>query len=215
MRQKSTSGFTLIEILISLGILVFGVVGILTLFPAGIKSTKKAAEETYAAFIADSVYAALRASASQMAPGDNLIYFHDGINDTSRLNEFVLPLVNKSIGIPSIDDVPTTGPVVVDIDTRTGGDQDNYAPLLQGGATGNFAFLGQNDNGFNVSISDEDEAGTLGQFSYNIQISYPDDNGQPQQNPKGLFDVMIRIRRGERLIKRFPSKIFLPTNNDN
>lgn len=211
MKNRSNAGFTLIEILISLGILVFGVVGILTLFPAGIKSTKKAAEETYAAFIADSVYASLRASASQMAPGDPLIYFHDGINATDRANVYVLPLVDESIGIPSIGaNPPTTGP----IDNRKV--TTNYTAELQAGGDANFALLGQNTDGFNVAVSDDDTGGALAQFSYNIQISYPrQDPAQPQQNPKGLFDVMIRIRRSGKLIKRFPSKIFLPTNNDN
>lgn len=208
MKRKSNAGFTLVEILISLGILVFGVVGILTLFPAGIKSTKKATEESYAAFIADSVYASLRASASQMAPGDPLLYFHDGINGQDRLNQFELPTVNNSIGIPSIGTPPpTTGPVNTVVPTA------NYAQNLN--AVNNFAPLGQNNAGFNVNVSDEDEARGLSQFSYNIQISYPPNGGQPQQNPKGLFDVMIRINRSGKLIKRFPSKIFLPTNNDN
>lgn len=202
MKKKSTAGFTLVEILISMGILVFGVVGILALFPAGLKSTKAAVQESYAATIADSVYAALRASAKQVSPGEELVFFHDGISPDQT--NFVLPKVGKSIGIP--------GPI------RTEDNQIDTQDYNRGVQLGkqDFAVLGRDGNGFNIATSNDDETASLNQYSFNIQISYPRKvQGREQERPTGVFDVMIRISRGGKVIKRFPSKIFIPTDEPN
>ena len=62
--SHSNSGFSLVEVMISIGIVAFAVVGILTAFPVGIESARDARDENTAAFIADDVFGRLRAQAS-------------------------------------------------------------------------------------------------------------------------------------------------------
>ncbi len=57
--RRLRNGFTLIEILIAMTVLVVGLVGILALFPVGIKSGTESVEDTNAAIIASSVHHAL------------------------------------------------------------------------------------------------------------------------------------------------------------
>ncbi len=206
MRRKNThsAGFTLVEILISLSILVVGIVGILTLFPVGLNSTKLAIEDTYSAMVADSSYASLRASAKQMTPGDQLIYFHDGIDDSA--NKFTLPARGQSIGIPAPITATGSGNYVGQMTTLPpGGQIPNYDDAF-------FCQLGQNQGNFDAAIGNDDR-GQLGQYSFNIELAYPE-KISGKDTPRGLFDVIIRVRRGKRLLKKFYSKIALPTNVD-
>lgn len=48
-------GFTIVEILIAMTVLSIGLLGILAVFPAGIKNTAKVVEDTYAAMVTESV----------------------------------------------------------------------------------------------------------------------------------------------------------------
>ena len=59
--SHSTSGFSLVEVMISIGIVAFAVVGILTAFPVGIEAARDARDENTAAFIADDIFTRLRA----------------------------------------------------------------------------------------------------------------------------------------------------------
>jgi prepilin-type N-terminal cleavage/methylation domain-containing protein len=54
-------GFTLVEVLIALGILGIGILGVTLLFPAAMRESRRAGGETIAAIYADSVVDMLRA----------------------------------------------------------------------------------------------------------------------------------------------------------
>ncbi len=79
-----SAGFTLIEILIALVILMVGLIGILAVFPAAIQSANKTVEDTYAASIAQSVGDAIRMGLEDTpirnASGETIgfILYHDG-----------------------------------------------------------------------------------------------------------------------------------------
>ncbi|MBI4833889.1 MAG: prepilin-type N-terminal cleavage/methylation domain-containing protein [Planctomycetes bacterium] len=92
-------GLTLLEILMAVVILLLGLVGILSLFPAGIRSTNESVEERMAAFVADSVKEALNIAARSSNPEDTvnnkpakLKFTHDGLEEKSSPFEFTLPL---------------------------------------------------------------------------------------------------------------------------
>ncbi len=53
--RHRTQGFTLIEILLALSILVIGLVGILAIFPIGLNSSRSAVEQSQAAILAQLV----------------------------------------------------------------------------------------------------------------------------------------------------------------
>ncbi len=92
-------GLTLLEILMAVIILLLGLVGILSLFPAGIRSTNESVEERMAAFVADSVKEALNIAARSSNPEDTvngkpakLKFTHDGVEEKKSPFEFTLPL---------------------------------------------------------------------------------------------------------------------------
>lgn len=57
--SEAVGGFTMIEILVALIVLVVGLVGVLALFPVGIDATGRAAQDTMGAILAESVQEAL------------------------------------------------------------------------------------------------------------------------------------------------------------
>lgn len=98
MRRKSIDeGFTLIEILVALTVLIIGLVGILALFPVGLSSSQASVEDTFASLIADSVGNAL-ISAMRNSTGGNVRFRHDGI--TSPPYNFGLPSGTNSVSHP-------------------------------------------------------------------------------------------------------------------
>ncbi len=235
MRTKKIQGFTLMEILIAMAVLLVGLVGILSLFPVGLDATRKAIEDTNAALIAESVYASLRASAqrTQLISGKmKLVFFHDGIDQT----ENVFPLKSdkefkegdmrgKTFGIPNHHygnatsdplNPQNAGGAPTDI-FLADGKTSNYiavytAPPSDGG---DYSLLGQSYSrkSSNYKFTTIEEATDLAQldqqqlsqYSFNIQISYP------TGNPKNLYDVVIRVNRNERLIKKFYTQLMIPT----
>ncbi len=56
------SGFTLIEIVFALAVLLIGLVGVLALFPVGLTASKKAGDYTTAALVAEQVIANIRSA---------------------------------------------------------------------------------------------------------------------------------------------------------
>jgi type II secretory pathway pseudopilin PulG len=92
-RRRRRQGFTILEILIAIVVLVLGIMGIIALFPTAIESGNKTVEDSYAAAITqsvvDSITVGLResryqTSSSTHTPGFSYTYFvfnHDGVID--------------------------------------------------------------------------------------------------------------------------------------
>jgi type II secretory pathway pseudopilin PulG len=82
---RTAGGFTLIEILIALVILMVGLIGILAVFPNAIQSANKTVEDTYAASIAQSVFDAIQMGLRETPIRDTtgktvgFIFYHDGV----------------------------------------------------------------------------------------------------------------------------------------
>ena len=56
----SPSGFSLVEVMLAVGIVAFAVVGVLTAFPVGIEAARDSRDENTAALVADDVFTRLR-----------------------------------------------------------------------------------------------------------------------------------------------------------
>ncbi|MCX6901672.1 MAG: hypothetical protein NT105_23580 [Verrucomicrobia bacterium] len=56
----SSSGFSLVEVMLAVGIVAFAVVGVLTAFPVGIEAARDSRDENTAALIADNIFTRLR-----------------------------------------------------------------------------------------------------------------------------------------------------------
>ncbi len=90
LRSARRAGFTILEILIAIVVLVLGITGIIALFPTAIESGNKTVEDSYAAAITQSVVDALtvgvRESRYNTLPQGGRVYTyfvlnHDGVLD--------------------------------------------------------------------------------------------------------------------------------------
>ncbi|MBI3272338.1 MAG: prepilin-type N-terminal cleavage/methylation domain-containing protein [Planctomycetes bacterium] len=95
--RRARQGFTLIEILIALVVLFIGIVGIIALFPIGIRSTKESVEDTNAALIAESVHHSLVQALRSGRPVGNpprtqVTFVHDGVRLTAGVPGYVFQL---------------------------------------------------------------------------------------------------------------------------
>jgi len=239
--RSSHAGFTLMEILIAMGVLLVGLAGILALFPTGLNAARQAMEDTNSALIAESVYAALRASAQRTAPYDGstgsgkMVFFFDGINTSTQSiypsanNTFfrkdppsgTVGMKGRTFGIPSFHVGTSTTvsdgtPVAIFSGTTPNYNAwpSDYCRLGQARpstGTANFPFNVMRGADTNVTTDQanvEREQSQLAQYSFNIQILCPD------TNPTGLYDVVIRINRNDRLVKKFYTQIMIPTSEN-
>lgn len=166
---RSERGFTLIEILLALGVLVIGIVGIIVLFPVGIQHSKLAIHDTVSASIAESVKSgivqALRDKASGVA---DVELYHDGVSTGLK---FKLPPTDP------IDaaDFERTIPKEATAGTSAGKDVFHL-----GQATSSSFPL-------NVAAGDARDL-NLAQWSFNFRI-------RPTTNPavKNTYEVLIQV----------------------
>lgn len=234
--RSSHAGFTLMEILIAMGVLLVGLAGILALFPTGLNAARQAMEDTNSALIAESVYAALRASAQRTATYDGsagsgkMVFFFDGINTSTQS---VYPLKStsffrknpdmqgKTFGIPSFHVGPSgsaSDGTPVDIFSGTTPNYNalpsDYCRLGQARpstGTTNFPFNVMRGSDGTIATDQanvERDQSQLAQYSFNIQILCP------ASNPTSLYDVVIRINRNDRLVKKFYTQIMIPTSEN-
>lgn len=215
-RNKYNSGFTLIEILIAIGILVVGLAGILTLFPAGLKASKNAIEDTQGTLLAESVYDSFLATVEKLnseslnTSKGKFKFFYDGIRQGQ---EFILPVVvdtnqdavlNNGFLQP-LDIVDGDEPGDADYSTNSTFvpgilDRNVRCSLGQGFDTPEFS---AGTHPYNVTISEEDDH--LGQYSFNIEIISPSSSASST-----LYDVIIRIFRGNGdLVYKTQTQIFI------
>lgn len=96
MLRIKQKGFTLIEILLSLGILALGLSGILTLFPVGLDAGQKAIQDITSTIIAESLMDVLRASILQKHPDGNLPFIFDGLTPKNE-NNYCYSIINGDI----------------------------------------------------------------------------------------------------------------------
>lgn len=241
--RSSRTGFTLMEILIAMGVLLVGLIGILKLFPEGLKAGAKAIEETNAALLAESLYASLRTSAQRVKPYENtvtnsgkLIFFFDGVDITQNVyprkdDAYFRKITTssgmsgKTFGIPRFHNSNggTTQTPVTDgtpIDIFAANNKTNYLALEE-----DFCKIGQkresNNYIFNVMRGSDndtaiDEANIKRDGKSLGQYSYNIQILCPTSNPTSLYDVIIYIRRENRSdpIKKFYTQLMIPTTEN-
>lgn len=186
--RRSTSGFTLIEILLALAVLAIGMVGILALFPVGLDNSKRAINDTTSANIAESVKSAI-VQAMRLKPSGTaeVEFIHDGASSGLKFN------------------LPPTDPI----------DSSNFERKVPKDATAGASagkdvfWLGQAASaGYpaNVEAGDPSRDQQLSQWSFNFLI-------RPTTNPavKNTYEVLIQVFRnfdesapaGERPVNTF------------
>lgn len=210
MIKRKHSGFTLIEILIAIGILVVGLGGILVLFPAGLTSTKKAIEETQATLLAESIHSSFMSSIQILnsqpvnVSKGKFKFFYDGINAQT---DFRLPVEVNNNGEAIVDGDGFMQPLGF-FDTDKSNDSTFIPGILDGNVRCNLGTGFQAGNAstlpYNVTISNEDNH--ISQYQFTIEIQSPT---AEKQTPNTLFDVIIRIFRSNKLIYRVKTQVFI------
>lgn len=105
--RRSDSGFTLIEILIAMAILMIGIVGILSLFPVGIKNVSDSVEDSTAANVAQSLYNAMTEAMRRPNSTGSVVLAHDGLQLVgAQTYTFPLP---ASVAVPTLHPAPGMG----------------------------------------------------------------------------------------------------------
>ena len=97
-RQHRKEGFTLVEILLALCILVIGLVGVLAIFPVGINCSRSAVEQNRAALLAESVKDSLVHGFRTTPPLNTKVSFSPGGN--SNKVTFFLPTSGTVVDLP-------------------------------------------------------------------------------------------------------------------
>ncbi|WP_372370165.1 prepilin-type N-terminal cleavage/methylation domain-containing protein [Candidatus Uabimicrobium sp. HlEnr_7] len=208
--KRKNSGFTLIEILIAIGILIVGLGGVLVLFPAGLHSTKKAVEETQSTLIAESVHSSFMSS-MQILNSEPLNtskgkfkFFYDGID--SGLS-FILPVEVNGDDEAIFDSDGGMKPL--GFETADTSDDSTFIPgIRDANAVCNLGtgFVAESvpTLPYNITVSDEDNH--LSQYSFSLEIQSPT---LEKQTPLTLFDIIIRIFRAGKLIYRAKTQVFV------
>ena len=80
-RPTTNSGFTLVEALLAIAILVIGVLGVIQLFPAGLNSTKMSKEETIATHLTQAKLEEYQAASYDSVASENRARVSSDPND--------------------------------------------------------------------------------------------------------------------------------------
>lgn len=106
-KTRNTAGFTLIEILISLVLLMVGIVGILSLFPVGIKNVTDSVEDSTAANLGQSLYNAMTEAMRRPNAAGKIVFSHDGLQSVGpQTYTFDLP---AAVGVIALHPTPGSG----------------------------------------------------------------------------------------------------------
>lgn len=190
LQQNKQKGFTLIEILLSLGILALGLSGILTLFPVGLDAGQKAIQDITSTLIAESLMDVLRASILQKHPDGNLPFIFDGINTQSTI-----PNASYSSGTYSFKNNGNNAKLSIKSCGTVPDGEHKYTKT-------NY----QNSyNGTLTAYNEDTDEHSLQQYGYDVYIVENTDQTH-------LYDVTIVIKRNNNPIRRFYSQIMIPKN---
>ncbi|MBI2919971.1 MAG: prepilin-type N-terminal cleavage/methylation domain-containing protein [Planctomycetes bacterium] len=106
-KHRSSSGFTLVEILIALVLLMVGIVGILSIFPVGIKNVTDSVEDSTAANIGQSLYNAMTEAMRRPNAAGKIVFAHDGLQSVGpQTYTFDLP---AGVGVIVLHPTPGSG----------------------------------------------------------------------------------------------------------
>ncbi|NUN47332.1 MAG: prepilin-type N-terminal cleavage/methylation domain-containing protein [Candidatus Brocadiae bacterium] len=157
--RRSQSGFTLIEILIALVLLMVGIVGILSLFPVGIKNVNESVKDSNAANITQSLYGAVT-EAMRRSDGLTAVVCHDGLPLSGGI-----PMV--SITLPSAVGASELYP---DVGKGRPGTDTTLEVYQMGTDTRTINVLNSVQNGVGAG---GDPTDPLRQYSFQMEVSKP------------------------------------------
>ena len=217
-------GFTLVEILIAMVVMSVGLLGILGVFPAGIRKTAEVVEDSYAAIIAESVRNAVELGLQQGRIDDGadkgFIYMGEGVEELLQEKGHTLPVdittldgngpsINKAadywIKLPyDQPDVyylfPRFDPTNYEMGAKT---VNNIEPVKRVFPCGAKLLKDSTDMGLSLAEREEALRDPYSQYSYAFVIREVD-TGNPSSH--SLYELTILVYRN------FPSAAFKSGN---
>ncbi|MBI5360927.1 MAG: prepilin-type N-terminal cleavage/methylation domain-containing protein [Planctomycetes bacterium] len=189
------NGFTLIEILIALFVLMLGVMGILALFPVNIKSEAKASDKIGASILADSVFNAIKVAMEDAPALDPALpkpivitIAHDGLPE--GVYELALP-IDTETGKFS---VYPAGPFPEGTKGAKGTDPSKTVFLLATEEEGYIRNLTDKDKS-KFAIKNYDYTDPYSRLSFTIAVRRIDPEEKNQGG--GLSDIQVRVPQYE------------------
>lgn len=182
---RGERGFTLVEILVALVVLMVGLLGILSLFPYSLNNIQKTAEYTEASTIASSFHQSLLAGVHNAGTRQNVVTIHhtgvynsgDGVDEKYTFPLPESPVKNREEPLPE-GGGPTINPTSFWIPCP-GGSQ--LCPDYTGEGGGNIAWGG-------AGTADGDSG------TYLWQIGHRRGGGAGGANATNLRDLILNIR---------------------
>ncbi|MFN7182314.1 MAG: prepilin-type N-terminal cleavage/methylation domain-containing protein [Planctomycetota bacterium] len=211
--EKRRAGFTLIEILIALVIMLVGILGIVTLFPPAIKNTAEANRDTEVGFFANTIKTAIEQAMRSAAPGSpvrlELIGLPNngvmkfplpkppGDNQKSKYYMFPRGNVHYPPGGPQMVEEPPAGEG--ENFEGTSSDKKVYSPCSQSAQSGTTEYLKKFQEDFRKSATGGKGGDTTGPstedmkraFTTICNYSYAFDVVRPELLPYYKFRIKI------------------------
>jgi len=134
--SRGNFAFTLIEIVLAIGLISFAIIGILGLFPVAMSAAHKSQEETHAALIARGIFAKIEAE-RQLDPttrtiktGTALTFDESGIATNSQVSGLSSGKAIYTAEITIQQNIPIAGLDQVEVDVKSATDTYPFVTLF-------------------------------------------------------------------------------------
>lgn len=136
LTRTHTQGFTLIEVLVSMFILVIGIIGVMQMLPSSILQARMAAERSVGSQVARNVLGSVRAADAESITSGALEHYDEDLDDITTPDIEAFPLLNlkrvRSLDVLDPTEFPAVNP------THLYGYQTIFQPI--GGSESNHLY---------------------------------------------------------------------------
>lgn len=114
LTQPHNDGFTLIEVLVSMFILLIGIIGVMQMLPSSILQARMAVERSVGSQIARNVLGSIRAADAESISSGALERYDEGLDDITTPDIEAFPLLNlkrvRSLDVLDPTEFPAVNP---------------------------------------------------------------------------------------------------------
>ena len=221
--MSNSKGFTIVEILIAMVVLSLGLLGILGVFPVGIKKTAEIVEDSNAAIIAESVQNAIELALGNARIDDGVdkgfVFLGEGVDALMEQKGHILPVdittldgtppsINKAAdywvklpyGAMEAYLYPRPDPTTYEVGPYTG---KNLPPVTRVFPCGAQIAKNATDPGLTLVEREEAARDPYSQYSYAFIIKEAKVGDPPAYTPEhSLYELTVYIYRN------FPTRLF-------
>ena len=203
--MSNSKGFTIVEILIAMVVLSLGLLGILGVFPVGIKKTAEIVEDSNAAIIAESVQNAIELALGNARIDDGVdkgfVFLGEALDGTPpSINKAADYWVKLPYGAMEAYLYPRPDPTTYEVGPYTG---KNLPPVTRVFPCGAQIAKNATDPGLTLVEREEAARDPYSQYSYAFIIKEAKVGDPPAYTPEhSLYELTVYIYRN------FPTRLF-------